>query len=108
VAIKVQAFDFTRYGLLHGHVRDVSRDAIVGDKRQDYSRDGGAGVNGATELVYAARIVLERPQMEIDGRVVQLLPGMAVTAEIKIGSRRIISYLLSPLTRYQQEIMRER
>jgi hemolysin D len=46
--------------------------------------------------------------MEIEGRTVQLSPGMAVTVEIKTGSRRIISYLLSPLMRYNQEVLRER
>jgi len=37
-----------------------------------------------------------------------LEPGMAVTAEIKTGQRRVISYLLSPLLRYRQEGLRER
>jgi ABC-type multidrug transport system fused ATPase/permease subunit len=60
------------------------------------------------ELVYAARVGIDRAQMEIEGRPVQLLPGMAVTVEIKTGSRRIISYLLSPLVRYRQEVLRER
>jgi hemolysin D len=46
--------------------------------------------------------------MQIENRSVQLSPGMAVTVEIKTGSRRIISYLLSPLARYRQEVMRER
>jgi hemolysin D len=40
--------------------------------------------------------------------VVKLSPGMAVTVEIKTGSRTIISYLLSPLLRYRQESLRER
>ena len=60
------------------------------------------------ELVYAARVVLDRAQMEIEGGPVQLLSGMAVTVEIRTGSRRIISYLLSPLVRYRQEVLRER
>jgi hemolysin D len=33
---------------------------------------------------------------------------MAVTVEIKTGSRRIIEYVLSPLLRYKQESLRER
>jgi len=57
---------------------------------------------------HSARIALDGVQMEIDGNIVPLLPGMAVTVEIKTGSRRIISYLLSPLIRYRQEVMRER
>jgi hemolysin D len=46
--------------------------------------------------------------MLIDGRMVSLSPGMAVTVEVKTGSRTTLSYLLSPLLRYRQEIMRER
>jgi hypothetical protein len=41
--------------------------------------------------------------MQIDDRMVNISPGMAVTVEIKIGSRMILSYLLSPLLRYRQE-----
>ena len=46
--------------------------------------------------------------MRIDDRMVNLSPGMAVTVEIKTGSRKILSYLLSPLLRYRQETLRER
>jgi hemolysin D len=46
--------------------------------------------------------------MKVDGRVEMLRPGMAVTAEIKTGSRRILEYLLSPLRQYAQEAIRER
>jgi hemolysin D len=46
--------------------------------------------------------------MQIDERAVKLSPGMAVTVEIKTGSRTILSYLLSPLLRYRQESLRER
>ena len=46
--------------------------------------------------------------MQVEHKLVNLAPGMAVTAEIKTGSRRIISYLLSPLLRYKQEMLRER
>ena len=46
--------------------------------------------------------------MQIDDRVVNLTAGMAVTVEIKTGSRQILSYLLSPLLRFRQESLRER
>jgi hemolysin D len=44
----------------------------------------------------------------VEDKLVNLSPGMAVTVEIKTGSRRIISYLMSPLVRYKQEVLRER
>jgi hemolysin D len=46
--------------------------------------------------------------MDVDGKLVKLGPGMAVTVEMKTGSRRIISYLISPLVRYKHEVLRER
>jgi hemolysin D len=46
--------------------------------------------------------------MQVEDRTVDLEPGMAVTVEIKTGSRRIISYLLSPLMRFRQDALRER
>jgi len=112
--IKVDSFNFTRYCLLHGRVHSISRDAIARDRNEEPSRAAPTGAQSSTgepggqELVYVARVVLDRAQMEIEGRPVQLLPGMAVTVEIKTGSRRIISYLLSPLVRYRQEVLRER
>lgn len=111
--IKVDTFNFTRYGLLQGRVLSVSQDAIVREKRQDVSDDqrgvevGGSEPKGQ-ELAYAARVSLDRTQMQIEDKLVNLSPGMAVTVEIKTGSRKIISYLLSPLVRVKQEVLRER
>ena len=112
--IKVATFNFTRYGLLHGRVLNVSTDAITRDRRDEVTRDGSPAREKSTsepkdqELVYAARVALDRTQMQIEGKSVPLGPGMAVTVEIKTGTRRIISYLLSPLLRYQHESLRER
>ena len=60
------------------------------------------------ELVYSARISLDRTQMQVEENLVNLSAGMAVTVEIKTGSRAVITYLLSPLMRYKQESLRER
>jgi hemolysin D len=112
--IKIDTFNFTRYGLLHGEVLSVSQDAIIRDRQQNRSNDQRLGTQNDTsepkdqDLNYSARISLERTQMQIDDRMVNLSPGMAVTVEIKTGSRTVISYLLSPLLRYKQESLRER
>ena len=112
--IKVDTFNFTKYGLLHGKVLSVSHDSISRDKPRDGSGDKAQGALDATsepagqELTYAARISLDRTQMQIDDKLVSLSPGMAVTVEVETGSRRLIEYLLSPLMRYKQSSMRER
>jgi len=113
-AIKIDTFNFARYGLLHGRVISVSRDAILRDGREDKTHEKQISAGGTSseseggDPLYAARVSLDQNEMEIDGRPVPLLPGMAVTVEIGTGSRRIISYLLSPLTQYRQEVLRER
>jgi hemolysin D len=95
-------------------VLTVSEDAIIRDRPQDRSGERGPGSQTDTsepkgqELNYNARISLSHTQMQIDDRMVNLSPGMAVTVEIKTGSRQILSYLLSPLLRYRQESLRER
>ena len=112
--IKIDTFNFTRYGLLHGRVLSISQDAITRDKPQDRLGDKATTAESSTsepkgqELVYAARISLDRTQMQVDENLVNLSPGMAVTVEIKTGSRAVITYLLSPLLRYKQESLRER
>jgi hemolysin D len=113
--IKIDTFNFTRYGLLHGKVLTVSHDAIVRDKPQDKSNPTksqtaltDSSEPQGQEFVYAADISLDSTQLEVEGRMVDLTPGMAVTVEIKTGSRRLIEYLLSPLLRYKQESLRER
>jgi hemolysin D len=86
----------------------------VRDAPSDKSNDKQAGSSSTTsepkgqELTYAARISVDRTRMQVEDKMVNLSPGMAVTAEIKTGSRRIISYLLSPLMKYKQESLRER
>src|SRR6478609_7202476 len=113
-AIKVDTFNFTRYGLLQGTVLTVSNDAIQRDRPQDKQPDkpqaaeAGSSEPKGQELVYSARISLDRTRMEIEGKTVNLSPGMAVTVEIKTGSRSILSYLLSPLVRYKHDSLRER
>ena len=109
--IKVDTFSFTRYGLLQGKILNISQDAITRNKPQDDKQQGAEGSSSepkGQELVYAARVSLDRTQMDIDNKRINLSPGMATTVEIKTGSRSIISYLLSPLMRYKQETLRER
>lgn len=112
-AIKVDAFNFTRYGLLQGKLLSVSQDAIIRDK-PDKPNDRSQGTEASSsepkgqELIYAARVSLDRTHMDVENKRVNLSPGMAATVEIKTGSRSIISYLLSPLVRYKHESLHER
>jgi hemolysin D len=113
--IKIDTFNFSRYGLLHGKVLSVSQDSMErqkpgdktnGDPQKKIDEDSSEPPGG--ELVYDAHVALDSTQMQIGDKLVNLEPGMAVTVEIKTGERRIISYLLSPLMRYKEDALRER
>jgi hemolysin D len=113
--IKIDTFNFTRYGLIHGNVKSVSQDSIAREKssgKQNETKQTGALAETSEpdgqELLYSARVSLDEVQMQVDGKIVNLTPGMAVTVEIKTGTRRIMEYLMSPLLRYKQESLHER
>jgi len=93
VEVKIDTFNFTKYGVIDAKITNISRDAVE-------NKDLG--------LVYAMRLAIEKNNVYVDNQQVQLSPGMQVTAEIKTGTRRIIEYLLTPLLRYQNESIRER
>ena len=93
VEIKIDSFPFTKYGTIKGKVRNISGDAIQDEK---------------LGLVFNARLTLLDNKIKADGQIIQLKPGMSVTAEIKTGKRRVIEYLLSPVMKYLNESMRER
>jgi hemolysin D len=93
VEIKVETFPFTLYGTIHGSVLTVSDDAVPIEQ---------------VGLVYPTRVNMDRSTMQVEGKQVNLSPGMAVTVEIKTGQRRIIEYLLSPLLKSMKESLRER
>jgi hemolysin D len=105
--IKVETFPFTLYGTIPGTVLTVSDDAIPLD-RDNASSEKPSQDKATEQLVYATRVTLERSTIQVNGKTVNLSPGMAVTVEMKTGQRRIIEYLLSPLLKAATESMRER
>jgi hemolysin D len=115
VEVKVEAFTYTRYGLLQGRVEGVSRDALKSDRdqapaeRSPDSASAAASGNGEhSASSYVARISLKGTAVDTEQGTRSLEPGMAVTAEIKTGQRRVIEFLLSPLLRYAHEALKER
>ena len=91
--IKVETFPFTRHGTLPATVQYVAGDATPDPQRG---------------LFYQARLRIDTATANSLARNIRLVPGMAVTAEIITGERRLIDYILDPLTRVTSESMRER
>lgn len=59
-------------------------------------------------LVSAVTIVPDVTRINVDGRLMPLSPGMAVSVEVKTGKRRILEYLFSPLAEISSQAMQER
>jgi hemolysin D len=114
VELKVDAFPFTRYGLLSGTVLSVDRDAEAapvsqsGVQGSQRPADAIDQVEGSERLRYTVHIALQSGELDVDGRPASLLPGMSIKAEILTGKRRIIDFLLAPLREHMHDAMRER
>lgn len=75
--VKVNTFNFTKYGSIPAELVGLSKDAI------ETERQG---------LVYKSLFRLREGGLIVNGNYVALSPGMSVTAEIKTGQRRIIEF----------------
>lgn len=92
--VKIEAFPFTRFGVINGRVLTLSKDSVPIEK---------------VGLVYTARVHLDKSTIRVENnKEVYLSPGMNVTVEIKTGQRRLIEYFLSPLLQASRESVRER
>ncbi len=119
VAIKVDAFPYTRFGVVHGKVVSIASQAVDEQEAKRSLADATAasspvmspsgGAPGQPSVfVFPVTISLDSETMNIDGAAVPLVPGMTVTAEIKTDQRRVIDYLFSPLAKVGSDALHER
>jgi HlyD family secretion protein len=109
VKLKFAAFPFQKYGLVEGRVEHVSADSA------DSNATGANGAAGNDQgnarkqpLAYKALITLRRMHLEMDGERFVLGAGMQTSAEIMLGTRTVMEYLLSPVRKAWSEAARER
>jgi len=109
VKVKLSAFTFQKYGMLNGRVEQVSADASE-NQGQTGSIDAttSAPPKDLSRLRYKALVTLASQQLTADGTTYPLTPGMQVSAEIKLGTRSVLEYLFSPVTKAFHEAGRER
>jgi hemolysin D len=89
-SIKIDTFAFQKYGLVDAEVFFVSNDAIEDEKLGP---------------VYEIKLNPKKLTLMVEGAERSLEPGMSVTAEIKVGKRRIIEFFIYPITQYLDEGM---
>ena len=107
VKLKFAAFPFQKYGMVDGTVEHVSADAADGTSGNGTSPGDKGGAKNQP-LVYNALMTLSRMDLEMDGRRFALTAGMQSNAEIRLGTRTVMEYLLSPVRKAWHEAGRER
>gem|GEM_PF-1590211 len=92
VKVKIDSFKFTKYGYIEGIVTNIAKSSILDEKLGE---------------IYPILIELKKDIMKIDDKYIKLIPGMTCSVDIKIGKRRLIEYIISPMIRYKDEALRE-
>lgn len=115
--VKVDSFPFTDYGTINARVIRVAHDAIPQPEAEQREQNPSAASKGfgmfggaqrVQNLFYPVTLEIEASRMHVGDAELALVPGMAVTVEIKTGMRRIISYFLSPVMNVASTALRER
>lgn len=91
--IKVNAYEFTRYGVVHGKVSEISASTFLSKDNLPY---------------YKAKVTIEKAYVGSDPNKNQLKPGMTVQVDIITGKKSVIAYLINPITRGLENAFRER
>ncbi|MDD5366143.1 MAG: HlyD family type I secretion periplasmic adaptor subunit [Gallionellaceae bacterium] len=98
--VKLMTFQFQKYGMLDGCVAQVGADAADNSDNKSGKTDG--------QLLYRTLVDLDSTFLEMDGQRYALAAGMQVSAEVKLGDRSVLEYLLSPIQKAFHEAGRER
>jgi HlyD family secretion protein len=103
VAIKIDAFPYQQHGMLHGRLRAIGEDSFApnGSNLVPVSGQSTAGVFHRSQVALTDTRLTNIPEGS------RLIPGMSLSAEIKVGSRSVISYFLYPVERGLSESIRE-
>lgn len=86
--VKIDTYDFQKYGLIHGNVKHIADDAIEDEKLGP---------------VYEISITPTNTTLKGEGKTLPIHAGMSVTAELKVGKRRVIEFFIYPMIKYLDE-----
>lgn len=106
VKVKLAPYPFAKYGMLEGEVTHIQADSDTDTQSQ--SRDQSKDKTHSQSSVYKAIVSLGSQVLESEGKQLKLVPGMQVVAEINQGSRTVMKYLLSPVSKTLDESGHER
>lgn len=100
-AIKLDAFDYSIYGVLRGQVIYISPDAL-----SEKTPNGD-------QVYYRVQIRIDEEALaarnrQHSGKPVHIQPGMTATVDITTGSQSVLAYMTKPITKTLSEALSER
>ncbi len=107
VAIKFDTFPYSQYGLAEGRVRTVSPDSFTAVDEARNPTSALPMAASSTESFYRARIAIDKVKLHGVPPGFHIMPGMPVTADVRVGERTVLKYLLGAVLPVAQEAMRE-
>ncbi len=107
VTVKFDTFPFTQYGYADGVVRIVSPDSFTSNPNSHPARGVAPQGGGEVAAYYKSRIAFKDIKLHGVPAGFHVIPGMPVTADIKVGKRTVMSYLLGVVLPVGMDGMRE-
>jgi HlyD family secretion protein len=107
VAIKFDTFPFSQYGMARGRVRIVSPSSFTAQEEARHPTSLVPTTTDFAEPFYRARVTIDDVGLHGVPAGFRLIPGMPVTADIKVGKRTVLQYLSGLVLPVAQEGMRE-
>lgn len=93
VEVKIETYNFQKFGVLNGKVREISPDSIEDKERG---------------RIFRVMVDLDDQALHYDNKNLKVYPGMSVSAEIKTRQKKVIDFFLEPFQTYKSEALRER
>ena len=106
IRVKVDTYDFTRFGEIEGTLTKISATTFIENSSNIPSRNAGGTAPGTPDVqgggqgtiaFYKASIQLKKTYVGDDPEKNKLLPGMTVIADIHVGTKSLLKYLLKPV-----------
>lgn len=91
--MKLSSLPFQRYGTVRGRIRFISSDAIKSEATQ--------------KPVFKPRAEIVGSRLRNLPSDFKLVPGMDLPADVRVGRRTLLSYLVEPITTVASEALRE-
>ena len=104
--IKLDAFPFQQYGTLEGKLRFISADTYESNANLEEDADSSLAATGGRRPQFRARLEVQGDLQHVPAELWQSA-GMRLRAELKVGERTVISYLMHPFIKAMDESIRE-